>query len=102
MGKRRWWNSISWKLVFVYFVLVFIATSILGMFIIDRMDDYYMKSIRNNISRTIKQGEIMSSISVFEDLQNNQDKVKKIVDSWDKSFKEEIFIINKNMIIDSN
>ncbi len=99
MGKRRWWNSISWKLVFVYFVLVFIATSILGMFIIDRMDDYYMKSIRNNISRTIKQGEIMSSISVFEDLQNNQDKVKKIVDSWDKSFKEEVFIIDKDMVI---
>ena len=39
----------------------------------------------------------MSLISVFEDLQNNQDKVKKIVDSWDKSFKEEVFIIDKDM-----
>lgn len=77
MGKRRWWNSISWKLVFVYFVLVFIATSILGMFIIDRMDDYYMKSIRNNISRTIKQGEIMSSISVLKICKTIRIKSKK-------------------------
>ena len=42
-------KSIRWKLSILYFVLVFIAMAIVGIFITDRLEDYNLDIVRQNL-----------------------------------------------------
>ncbi len=99
MKKGYIWNSISLKIVFVYFILIFVATSILGVFIIDKMHDYYMESIRKNITRTVKQLDIVETLGEFEDLKERRELIQEIVSSWGKNLREEMFVVNRDLLI---
>lgn len=43
-------NSIRWKLSGLYFILVFIAMTIVGVFVSDRLEDYNLELVRENLS----------------------------------------------------
>ena len=73
-GNKRW-SSIRWKIVFIYFLLVFIATTIIGVFIMNQLDAYYKNSIRDNINKMVNKSTLLSSFEGFEDLKSNQEEI---------------------------
>jgi len=71
-------KSIRWKLSILYFVLVFIAMGIVGIFITDRLEDYNLDIVRQNLV-SISNNTIRSIIPDS----NLPDAKKSIQDSID-------------------
>ena len=95
MFGRKLWNSIRWKIVFIYFLLVFIAMTIIGVFILNQLESYYMNSVRKDFTKVVADG-ILVSFNKYENLKDNTDEIQANIESWGRSFQEEIFIIDKD------
>lgn len=96
IGKKRW-SSIRWKIVFIYFLLVFIATTIIGVFIMSQLEAYYINSIRDNILKT--EGTLRSSFEGYEDLKSHQEEIQSNIVSWSKGISQEIFVVDDDFTI---
>ncbi|MDD3169240.1 MAG: hypothetical protein PHC91_07255, partial [Eubacteriales bacterium] len=111
IGKKRW-SSIRWRIVFIYFLLVFIATTIIGVFIMSQLEAYYKNSIRSNISDTIREGTLLSSFQGYEDLKSHQEEIQSNIVSWSRGVQQEIFVVaddftilasnNENLVLKSS
>jgi len=97
-GKKRW-SSIRWKIVFIYFLLVFIATTIIGVFIMSQLEAYYKNSIRDNMTKTVRDTPLLSSIENFDDLRSHQKEIQANVVSWSMGLSQEIFVVDDDFTI---
>lgn len=98
IGKKRW-SSIRWRIVLIYFLLVFIATTIIGVFIMSQLEAYYKNSIRDNISDTVREGTLLSSFRGYEDLKSHQEEIQSNIVSWSKGVQQEIFVVDDDFTI---
>lgn len=98
IGKKRW-SSIRWKIVFIYFLLVFIATTIIGVFIMSQLEAYYKDSIRDNITRMVEESMLRSSLQEYGDLASHQAEIQTNIDSWGRGVQQEIFVIDDDLTI---
>ncbi|WP_027399452.1 sensor histidine kinase [Anaerovorax odorimutans] len=100
---KKTWSSIRWKIVFIYFLLVFIATTIIGIFIMNQLESYYMDSVRDNLTRIVHKSGMITSLSEYDDLNKHKDEIQDNIDAWTKGFEGEIFVVNDDyQIIASN
>lgn len=90
-------SSIHWRIVFIYFLLVFIAMTISGVFIMKAIESYQMESVRKNITK-IKQDN-MKFLQEYEDLDREKEKIQADILAWSKSLREEIIVINSDFTI---
>lgn len=101
MNVKKFSRSMRWKLVLIYCLLVFIATTIIGVLIMSQLETYYIDSTRKNL--TDKEATLISSLKIYENLSDHQEEVQSNINAWDKTIQEEIFVIDdKCMIIASN
>ena len=98
IGKKRW-SSIRWKIVFIYFLLVFIATTIIGVFIMSQLEVYYKDSIRDNITGTVMEGTLLSSFQDYEDLRSHQAEIQTNIERWSKGVQQEILVVDDDFTI---
>lgn len=97
IGKTRW-SSIRWKIVFIYFLLVFIATTIIGVFIMSQLEAYYKNSVRDNISNMVQDG-MLSSFQNFDELKNHQEEIQANLESWSKGVQQDFFVVDDDFTI---
>ena len=98
MIEKKRWSSIRWKIVFIYFLLVFIATTIIGVFIMSQLEAYYKGSVRDNIKRTVQETTLLSSLQEYKDLESHQAEIQSNIDSW-SSVAMDIFVIDDDFTI---
>ncbi|HWQ77695.1 MAG TPA: ATP-binding protein [Anaerovoracaceae bacterium] len=98
IGKKRW-SSIRWRIVFIYFLLVFIATTIIGVFIMSQLEAYYQDSVRNNITDTVNEVTLLSSLESYDNLREHQQEIQADIVSWSKGITQEIFVIDDDLTI---
>ncbi|MDD2189752.1 MAG: ATP-binding protein [Eubacteriales bacterium] len=98
IGKKRW-SGIRWKIVFIYFLLVFIATTIIGVFIMSQLEAYYKNSIRNNMSDLVLESTLLSSFTEYDDLMSYQERIQSNVVNWSKGIQQEIFVVDDDFTI---
>lgn len=73
-------KSIRWRLSILYFVLVFIAMAIVGILVSDRLEDYYLTQVEENLL-SISNNTIMSLLPDGDlrdyraEIQNNIEKI---------------------------
>lgn len=96
-GMKRW-SSIRWKIVFIYFLLVFIAMTIIGVFITNQLEAYHMDAVRQDFTKIVDDG-ILSSFNDYKNLNDHEEEIQKNIETWGKSIQEEIFIIDNNLKI---
>lgn len=104
LAKTKRWNSIRWRIVLIYFLLVFIAMTIIGLIIMNQLEDYQMNSVRKNLTKIVDES-MKGQFQKYTDLQDNQGEMQASIDqNWSlKSFQEEIFIVDGNFnIVASN
>ncbi|MDR3295999.1 MAG: cell wall metabolism sensor histidine kinase WalK [Clostridiales Family XIII bacterium] len=94
-GKKRW-SSIRWKIVFIYILLVFIATTIIGVFIMNQLESYYDASIRSNLRKTVSETTLLTSLESYDSLSGHQEEIQTSVDAWARTLQNEIFITDGN------
>ena len=91
-------KSIRWKFITIYFLLVFIAMIIVGVFIIQQFEEYHLKVVSDNLTRIAREG-LLKSFEKFDDLDANREEVQQDVDTWAKNYQEEILVINMDFKI---
>lgn len=96
IGKKRW-SSMRWKIVFIYFLLVFIATTIIGVFIMSQLEAHYKNSIRENNSGTVQ--TLLASFQGYENLKNHQEEIQSNIVSWSKGVQQEIYVVDDDFTI---
>ena len=102
MKFRLFKDSMQLKLVLIYCLLVFIATTVIGVLIMSQLESYYMNSTKQNIIKSVKEGMI-SSLSTYSSLTGSRDEIKDNVDAWSKTIQGEFFVVDEGLeIIASN
>ena len=97
--RKKRWSSMRWKIVFMYVLLVFIATTIIGVFIMSQLDAYYNRSVTSNLRKIVKETTLLTSIQAYESLAANRNEIQKSLDNWARLLQNEVFIIDKNWMI---
>lgn len=92
-------SSIRWKLVLVYFILVFIAVMIIGVSLTKQLENYYINSIRKNIVNTVNEGDLTSSFAAYDNLADNKEEIQRYVDNWSLNLGQEIFVVDSDLNI---
>jgi two-component system, OmpR family, sensor histidine kinase VicK len=95
LSKR--WSSIRWRIVLIYFLLVFIAMTIIGVFIMSELEAYQMESIRNNFTKIVKENIV--SLQEYSNLDSYQEEIQSDILAWSESLREEMFVVNDDFII---
>ncbi|OPL07910.1 MAG: hypothetical protein AVO33_03310 [delta proteobacterium ML8_F1] len=88
-------KTIRWRFVFIYFMLVFIAMIIAGVFIINSYENYYEADIENrldDLNRTINE-----RLRVYGDLEYNTERIQSYIEGYQNiGFTQEIFVLSMN------
>lgn len=99
LGTKRW-NSIRWRIVLIYFLLVFIAMTIVSVFIVNQLEVYQLNSIRDNLTKTVKDSGLLTSFEVYDNLSSHSAEIQTTLDQgWKNSFQEEMSIVDTNFTI---
>ncbi|MTI57095.1 ATP-binding protein [Geosporobacter ferrireducens] len=93
-------KSMQWKFITIYFLLVFMAMVIVGVFIIQQFQDYHLGVVSENLTK-IARDYFVPELESYEDLDENKAKIQDYVDTYTKGlkFKEEVFIVNPDFQI---
>lgn len=95
------WKSIRWKIIFVYFLLVFIAMIIVGVFILEKLEDYHFDEVKKNLKKYTS--SILESFEKYDDIAAHKNEIQDNAQEWTKGIEKEFFVIDNNFnIIASN
>lgn len=102
--RGRGHRSIRFKIVLIYCLLVFIATTIIGVFLVSQMEDYYINSVRTNMKNTVEEGTLIASVGSYEPFDLHKDEIQANISAWQKGISQEIFVVDDtfNIIAASN
>lgn len=101
-GKIKF-SSIRWRIVLIYFLLVFIATTIIGVFIMSQLEAYYKDSISENIQNLVLKGNFPTFGDYPDDLRLHQEEIQTTLQAWSKGIIQEVFVVDRDfMIVASN
>lgn len=94
-------KSIRWKFIIIFIMLVLIAITLSGVFIIEFFENNNLKAIDQRLNSLSE--IIMQDLSNFNSIDSNNIEVVKSINNKQKlGFTEEIFIISDNEIIASS
>lgn len=91
-------GSLSQRFIVIYFLLVFIALIIVGVFIIQQLEFYNMQNTRASLTKVAEEG-VLKSLSGFESLSDSQAEIQANIDTWYTAVQEEFFVIDETYTI---
>lgn len=97
MFTRKIWSTIRFRIVLIYFLLVFIAMTVIGVFMMSQLESYQMDLIRNNFTRIVQESII--SLREYEDLAKHKEDIQADIQSWAESLREEMFVVDDDFVI---
>ena len=97
MFAKRRWRSIRFRIVLIYFLLVFIAMTVIGVFITDQLEAYQMELIRSNFTKIVQESVI--SLQEYEHLNQHREEIQADIQSWAESLREEMFVVDDGFVI---
>ena len=87
-------SSIKWKFILVYFLLVFIAMAIVGIFIVGRLEDQQIKTTTNNMEQHIKTIiEVGSRYISMDNWGENSEGIQKTINELSIGGDETLYVI---------
>ena len=94
MFAKRRWRSISFRIVLIYFLLVFIAMTVIGVFITDQLEAYQMELIRSNFTKIVQESVI--SLQEYEHLNQHREEIR-LISSPGRKPREEMFVVDDSL-----
>ncbi len=91
-------GSLSQRFIVIYFLLVFIALIIVGVFIIQQLEFYNMQNTRASMTKVAEEG-VLNSLSGYESLSGSQAEIQANIDTWYTAVQEEFFVIDESYTI---
>ena len=92
--------SIRWRMISIYFLLVFIAMSIISVFLLNRIEDYQLSSLEQNINNTVRESGLLKTLSSYDDLKANEDDIQGYLSQgFSFGLSEEISVVDNDLVI---
>ncbi len=88
--------SIKWKFIVVYFLLVFIAMVIVGIFIIGRLESQQIANITSSMEQNIQTIIEASSYLAEDNWINVQEEIQQTLNEWRLGSNETLYVIYDN------
>lgn len=86
-------SSIRWKFIVVYFLLVFIAMVIVGIFIVDRLEQQQINSLVISMEHKLENIASSSSYLTSNDWVTNREEIQNQINDWGLSSTETLYVI---------
>lgn len=86
-------STIKWKFIVVYFLLVFIAMVIVGIFIISKLETQQIANITSNMEQRIETILRSSSYLAEDDWLSVQEEIQETVNEWRLGTNETLYVI---------
>lgn len=92
-------TSIKWRIIVTYLIIVFIAMTISGVFITNKLESYQLDSIQTKSQKTAEM--VMSSIpfETYTSLASGKSNIQAIIDEWKLGNDYEIYIVDNTLSI---
>lgn len=92
-------NSIKWRIIVTYLIIVFIAMTISGVFITNKLESYQLDSIQTKSQKTAEM--VMNSIpfETYTSLASGKSNIQAIIDEWKLGNDYEIYIVDNTLSI---
>lgn len=98
-------NSIRFRFISIYFLLVLICMTIVGAFIINRLEVVQIQRVTSQMKQSLDSIENTSAYLSNEDWQSKKDEIYRTINAWQISQSDTIYAIamvdNKPVIISS-
>ncbi len=88
-------KSIRWKFIIIYFMLVFIAMIIAGVFIIQQIQEYHFSNVTDELKEISEL--VLPNLERYDDLVSNQDDIQKLITGVQGvGITKEIYVIDRS------
>ncbi|MDF2547707.1 MAG: sensor histidine kinase [Anaerosolibacter sp.] len=91
-------RSIRWKFITIYFLLVFMAMVIVGVFILQQFEEYHLGAVSENLER-VARNTMLPELSKIDGLDANRSEVQNMIKNWQVALSDEIFVVNTDFRI---
>ena len=91
-------SSIKWKFIVVYFLLVFIAMVIIGIFIVNRLEDQQINSVTNSMEQNMETIISTSSYFASDNWVDNREGIQNTLNEWRLGSGETLYVIYDNEV----
>ena len=92
-------NSIKWRIVAIFFIIVFIVMTVAGVFITNRLESYEIDSIRTKCFKTLDIVMLSMPFKAYVSLDGQQQAIQAIVDEWQTGTDYDLYVIDANFKI---
>lgn len=86
-------SSIRWKFIVVYFLLVFIAMVIVGIFIVDRLEQQQINSVITSMEHKLESFVSYSSYLTSDDWAENREEIQDAINQLGLPSTETLYVI---------
>ena len=92
-------GSVRWRIALIYFMLFFVVMSLVSVFLVNRIEQYQLSSLKENIAKTISESNLPSYLGAYDSLSSNGSEIQAVLDSSWSSFSEELSVVDGRMQI---
>lgn len=86
-------KSIRWRFILIYFLLVFLAMSIVGIYIVNQLEDIQLEMNRKNNEKRIQSILTSSDALKMENWSENIEKIQENIKSIQIGYNENLYVI---------
>lgn len=86
-------KSIRWRFILIYFLLVFLAMSIVGIYIVNQLEDIQLEMSRKNMKERIQSILSSSDILRTKNWNENTEEIRENIKSIQIGYNENIYVI---------
>ena len=92
-------NSIKWRILAIFIIIVFIAMTVAGVFVTNKLESYEIDSIRTKCFSTLDIVMLSIPFDTYTSLQRNQETIQAIVTEWQTGTDYELYVVDSNFSI---
>ena len=92
-------NSIKWRTLAIFVLIVFIVMTIAGVFVTNKLESYEIDSIRSKCLKTLDIVMLSMPFGSYTVLDGQQETIQAIVNEWQTGTDYELYVIDTNFKI---
>lgn len=86
-------KSIRWRFILIYFLLVFLSMSIVGIFIVEQLEDIQLEMNRKNMEKRIQSIIYSSEVLRTKEWDKNVEEIQENIRSIQIGYNENLYVI---------
>lgn len=92
-------SSVRWRIVVVYSMLFFVVMTLVSVFLVNRIENYQLSSLKENIANTVNESNLPTSLGGYASITQNSGQIQETLDSSWNSFTEELSVVDSSLNI---